>query len=373
MAEGGRDRQSAGSPPRCLFKVGGMLGKSRPFSLIATLALTIVSAPASMAADAPENATPESAAESQSDGWTILDTAELSTLADDDIARHRRVGENWDDIVVARKRFDENGFRWELLRLTSKLRPQGPLWVVLHDDEDAAFDSAIAALRLYGGVMVAVNSGPGAPRNQVGHGQCGRHNAVVTRCDPNRNFTDRAPAFSAAFLDARPAGQPIIAFHTNKPGFAGDGRGGSGHISLIGRPPSRGGRPPAIHNAYWGNGIAPLLDNPDSFLLMPFVAAGREPAMRDIACRRELNDAGINVWHEPVGLSDGSLSNLIALRYPGVTYFNIESREEPNLSVAADRHAVILAALHARCGDYFPPAAVPVAPSPESVTALPPG
>jgi hypothetical protein len=74
---------------------------------------------------------------------------------------------------VSEARFSEAGFNWHLLRFVNDAKPDGPLWVVPHDDENAAFDAAIAALKHYGGVVIAVNSGAGSARLQVGQGRCG--------------------------------------------------------------------------------------------------------------------------------------------------------------------------------------------------------
>ena len=36
----------------------------------------------------------------------------------------------------------------------------------------------------------------------------------VSMCDPNRNFADRTPIFTRAFLEQLAAGQPVIALPT---------------------------------------------------------------------------------------------------------------------------------------------------------------
>ena len=161
-------------------------------------------------------------AESQSvtaKSWTDIPSAEIGALADDDLQRHSGDAYYLTGLHISERRFSEAGFDWHLLRFVNSSKPDGPLWVVPHDDENAAFDAAIAALKLYGGVAVVVNSGPGSSRMQTGQGTCGGRHAILPRCDPNRNFSDKTPLFTNAFLEHRREGQPIIALHTNSPGL----------------------------------------------------------------------------------------------------------------------------------------------------------
>ena len=80
-----------------------------------------------------------------------------------------------------------------------------------HDNENAGFEAAFAALRKYGGTIVAVDSG-GV-----------RMNRTVTEgppIDPNRNFHDGLPLYPAQILSAVNRGAwPIIALHTNARGY----------------------------------------------------------------------------------------------------------------------------------------------------------
>jgi hypothetical protein len=74
---------------------------------------------------------------------------------------------------ILQVRFKERRRPWTIQTVDSG-RP-GPLWAVLHDDEDVAFDSAVQGLKTHGGVLFAVHTG--GKRNQDG-------------IDPNRNFSD---------------------------------------------------------------------------------------------------------------------------------------------------------------------------------------
>lgn len=141
------------------------------------------------------------------------------------------------------------------LALVESGRP-GPLFVVPHDDENAALVAGIAALQRHGGRLVAVRSG--------GTRDIGRGRAAV---DPNRIFGNRrtgpvcpggrrpAVAYTEAVLSARVPGQPILGLHSNKPG-----------PPLSARPAPRGMTavfPPVPPPA--GDRFA----DPDTFLIVP--------------------------------------------------------------------------------------------------------
>jgi hypothetical protein len=94
---------------------------------------------------------------------------------------------------IAQEKFKERRRQWTVQTVSSGR--QGPLWAVMHDDEDLAFDNAVQALNTYGGTLITVETG--GKRNQDG-------------VDPNRNFSDdnisctklgksATPRFTAAF------------------------------------------------------------------------------------------------------------------------------------------------------------------------------
>lgn len=275
--------------------------------------------------------------------WTKIETADIGGLADDDVQRNRGNAEFLTGLSVSEARFSEAGFNWHLLRFVNYAKPDGPLWIVPHDDENAAFDAAIAALKLYGGIAIAVNSGAGSARLQTGQGRCGGRPAFRTTCDPNRNFSPETPLFTQAHLDQLSAGRPIIALHTNTPGFGH----GKGDITILDAAAAgKGVIRPRRYGYFGGSGPAVLKDH-DSFAIIPF----RLPhiSVNDVTCRLALQSAGVHVWHEPVGKSDGSLSNYITLHKAGTAYVNMESRRETNLSLAAQRHGLMVAAYLKSC------------------------
>ena len=288
--------------------------------------------------------------ESQSvtaNSWTDIPPAEIGRLADDDLQRHHGDASYLTGLHISERRFSEAGFDWHLLRFVNSAKPDGPLWVVPHDDENAAFDAAIAALKLYGGVAVVVNSGPGSSRMQTGQGTCGGRHANLPRCDPNRNFSDKTPLFTNAFLEQRREGQPIIALHTNSPGF-GPGKGQITILDMVSA--SKGKIRPRSYGYFGGDGPQILKDH-DSYAIIPF----RIPEIpgKDVLCRKFLIQAGVHIWHEPVDKSDGSLSNYIVLNRPDTAYANMESRREIDLALASERQGLMIAAYLNGC-DHKP-------------------
>lgn len=281
-------------------------------------------------------------------GWTLVSAESRSIIADDDIQRHANDPAFWDGISISEKRFSENGFDWHLLRFSSLANHSSVIWFVPHDDENGAFDAMIAAIKKHGGMGIAVNSGPGSLRRQVGRGTCGGRPAVISTCDPNRNFSAATPLFTASVLDHRTEDwQPVIALHTN-------GAGASGDFSLLDTAAYIQGKIVMKAGAYRGRNPKAQMANYDTLGLIAYNARDGRPSDRAVRCRVKLNAAGIHFWHERVEKSDGSLSNYLALNRPDIDYFNAESREETDLAVAAGRHTIMIDAYLASCARTKP-------------------
>lgn len=179
--------------------------------------------------------------------------------------------------------------RWSLLVIAHRSRT-GPRWVLPHDNENAAFDAGIAAVRRYGGVLVAVESGEtrmwrGVDPNRIfGSGGCTRGRAD--------------PAYTAAVLAGLDRRFPIVGLHSNE-------RSG-GTISMA-RPYPGATAFPAAAGAPLRSG-APRRDD-DTLVIL----AGRAPPT-EAAARGAISwftERGVNVLYETVrpGRSDCSLSN----------------------------------------------------------------
>jgi hypothetical protein len=238
------------------------------------------------------------------------------TIADDDFARHRDPAE-WRGLAVSRIEFQEERGSWRLFRIANVKKPRGPLWFVPHDNENAGFEAALAGVRKHGGVVIAVDSGIAEDGR--------RRNAAVDRgrpIDPNRNFRDGYPRYAKTVLaDYARGARPIIALHTNSPGFDTSAsscnqsdRPGRGEVSIrfcddVMQPsPSQGRAWP--------------FDDDDTLAYVPW-RNGTSPSTA--WCGRALVTADFNVVFERVGVTDGSLSNYALLR--GLDYVNFETQE----------------------------------------------
>jgi hypothetical protein len=210
--------------------------------------------------------------------------------------------------------FDEGPLHWQLLVVENQGGPSRVLWVVPHDNEGDAFDTAVYGVRTYGGTVVAVKTGG----NRMNGPQ-----------DPNRNFdtsaggrcprqASRSPIYTRRVLRWWDGTAPILALHSNERGYEGDGRGGRGTISIARRVPGLVpyrskvpmGASPDDTMAY----VASLRPPPEDLPLMDFVAV--------------LNAKGINVVYEIVvpARNDCSLSNYAAL-LGAPHYVNLEVME----------------------------------------------
>ena len=216
------------------------------------------------------------------------------------------------DICNVSHTFTQDTLQWNLLVVRNRQRSGSVFWVVPHDDEGAAFDSAVASVREYGGTVVAVKTG--GQRENAGR-------------DPNRNF-DRGsgrlcpsqPSHSTVFarevLRWREGQAPIVALHTNDPGFTGDKRSGMGTISI--RLSSQRLKPFRAARA--------IGRSPDD--TMVYVTSQQPPEQNPelMGFVSRLNARRVNVLYEIVnaGSNDCSLSNYAVLENLG-RYFNVEA------------------------------------------------
>ncbi|MES2095787.1 MAG: hypothetical protein V4459_03435 [Pseudomonadota bacterium] len=276
-----------------------------------------------------------------------------TTIVDDDFRRNR-APDLWRNLSVQHLTFQDGRATWRLWRIVNTCNPNGPLWVVPHDNENAAFDAAVRAVRTYGGVAVIVDTGA------EDRGYAARFNTAVSYgppIDPNRNFLSESSAYVRAVLaDLGPVPRPIIALHTNAPGFDPASSncparepGGSGNISIL------------LCNAKFmpvgSSGGAWPFDDPDSLAIIPFLNdADRPSAFCAVALRKQ----DYNVVFEHVTETDGSLSNYSILH--GYRYVNFETRDrsdQPNgLTDARNRLDQMIDGLMAKCLGVVAPARV---------------
>ena len=250
----------------------------------------------------------------------IVTPVDPLTMGTDDFARLADPA-LWDGLSVTRIEFRDDRAFWRVYRIDNQRKPGGPLWFVPHDNENAAFQAAIYAVRAYGGQVVAVEEarsvdGPDSRMNgDVAFGK---------PIDPNRNFRDETPNYANEILAG--LGNParlIVALHTNEPGYDSSAS-------------TCGPQPPA----YTGKGeISVLLcndlymprpsvsedwpfDDTDSVAIVSYPGSG---GPGDGYCVRALADADMNIMLERVMTSDGSLSNFAL--FHGLPYVNLETQD----------------------------------------------
>lgn len=209
---------------------------------------------------------------------------------------------------IQQEEFKERRRPWIIQTVTAQ-RP-GPLWAIMHDDEDVSFDNAVDALSRYGGTLVAVETG-------------GKRN--LSGIDPNRNFSadgigcrklgnDAAPRYAAFFGELFDKTQTIVALHNNSKDRIPSG--GLGHVSMDLVPKSMRASP-VPDGALASEYALVLLAASD---LDDATAASRTAV---------LNEAGINVVLERVreGHGDCSLSNYAVLTGKS-NYFNVTVNDD---------------------------------------------
>ena len=266
------------------------------------------------------------------------------TVDDDDFARHRDPAD-WTGLKTEEISFDEERAIWHLFRITKPGHRNGPLWFVPHDNENAGFEAGLAALRRYGGTMIVVDS-DGKRRNSAV--------AFGTAIDPNRNFHDGLPRYPSQVLASlNHGGWPIIALHTNAPGYDPDGSlcapegdaSGSGIISIrycdaVLHPRA------SISRAY-------PFDDDDT---VAFATYNATQPPDDAFCARQMAAADFNIVFERVVGSDGSLSNYAVTHH--LAYLNFETRtqglEPVKLAAARDRLTWMIDHAIKMCGGERP-------------------
>jgi hypothetical protein len=221
-------------------------------------------------------------------------------------------------ICIKTIEFDENRLHWRIQILDSG-RP-GHNWILLHDDENTAFDAALYAIAKYGGKAVEIDLLRPIPAS-----------AIV---DPNHNFAvsddqrrtcrgpvrPPAPHFTSVILEHL-GPPPYLALHNNYDGHFRNGGGGNLSVrqsgrALLGLPARRS---------------ADRLSDEDNFVIVSGLAPPLRMVGRVRRITEELRDAGINVIYEYVNRNsyDCSLSNYLLIHggvLPG-EYFNIEAEE----------------------------------------------
>jgi hypothetical protein len=240
------------------------------------------------------------------------------TIDDDDFIRTRDPS-IWRGLELQRITFTENGAHWALWRVSNSKRPSGPLWLQLHDNENAPFLGVIEAVKKYGGVAVFVDTGP---RDNTYVSRFNRNVEYGPRIDPNRNFW-RPGIYTSAILndlrDANGKNRTIISIHSNSPSFdsrnstCGTGNG-RGEINILVCNDTMFPRP-SMSRRY-------PFDDDDSLAIIPFMGRWQD---KKAFCAQALVKADFNIGFEKIVTSDGSLSNYAILT--NLNYINLETQD----------------------------------------------
>lgn len=235
-----------------------------------------------------------------------------SDMRDKDVKRHAAVLGPESGLCLSDLDFEENGLKWQITVIDNTKQPNGPTIYLLHDNENAAFDTAIYSVLRYGGKVIAVEAGDSRThQNQDPNRNFGMTKKATASCKEMRKRP--APLFTQFLLDLR---NPRISFfltlHNNANGHTGNG--GSGGISAA--------RTSAVMSGFMTE--AAKTDEDDAILL-----AGTKPFEQERRAKRAADfflERGVNVIYEHVipERNDCSFSNYVVLNGLG-EYFNIEA------------------------------------------------
>lgn len=240
----------------------------------------------------------------------------FAQISDPDIKRNKKVLASTPQICITQHSFSEHGVKWKYLVLSNTKRKSGPTLAVLHDNENAAFDTALYSVIKYGGKMIAV--------------EAAEKRLFISGQDPNRNFGETsngtrscrgmikrpAPIFTREIKKHFGKKYPIITLHNNANGYSG--AGGSGSISAK--------RNSSIMTGHMSTKPKGKLSDEDNSI----ITAGKVPFStfaKKSKLLRYMNNKGINIIYEAINASvnDCSFSNyaVLVLKKP---YFNIEAQ-----------------------------------------------
>lgn len=237
------------------------------------------------------------------------------TVDDEDLRRHAATFLANPRLCVETESFVEHNLDWQFTIITNTRKRRGPVLILLHDNEDASFETALYGIVKYGGKVVAVEAS-------------GRRIFKAVQ-DPNRNFAASAraaatcqemkikssPVFTEMVRSHFHRRHPVITLHNNDDGYSGGG--GAGTISAA--------RQSAVLTGLMTPKPAGRLSDEDNAVLLASTRSLGEnaDAGKDIAF---FHARGINVIYEHVrpDINDCSLSNYVVLNRLG-DYYNLEA------------------------------------------------
>lgn len=218
--------------------------------------------------------------------------AEMGVAIDDDDLWRNREFIASHGLIVETEALDEGDITFEFVTIRAVGR-SGPTFVILHDNEDEAFDTAVQAIVQFGGQVVAIENN--------------RHRRI-DGIDPNQifetpEFTMFTEYFEKLFSDQR----RVIALHNNTNACNNHKKS-----ICVNNPRENVTAFPApgsdVDDLIWISAATNVLEN-----------EGQRPLID------QLNGRGVNVLYEHVGdYKDHSMSEWAAKS--GRAYFNIEAQ-----------------------------------------------
>lgn len=234
-------------------------------------------------------------------------------VRDRDIARNIGFFQVNSGLCITEEFVAEHGRKWHMVVISNRKAARGPVWAILHDNENSAFDAALYSVAKYGGKMIALETG---------------ESRSFSRQDPNRNFgatrnitapcrnmvNAPAPAFTEAISRHFDPKYPVLTMHSNENGHVGNG--GAGHISA--------NRSSATMKGIMTRSPRGTLSDEDNAVL----TAGTTPFESNAKAQKlasYLDGMGINMIYEHVrtNTNDCSFSFHVKLNNLG-DYYNIE-------------------------------------------------
>ncbi|MEM6849200.1 MAG: hypothetical protein AAF580_14230 [Pseudomonadota bacterium] len=231
----------------------------------------------------------------------------LADQRDPDIRRNRSALASFPVCLSKATVRDAGRSDWVFTTYTNKMSPNGPIWYLPHDDEDAAFDAAVYAIATYGGRFIAADAREKRNFGNIDPNRAfGRTNGSVRPCSITRAY----PAYTQFVMDGFRGARNILTLHTNADGPPLSVRVNSAKLR---------GYPATVNVG---------LSDPDNVVIL----AGRQPLENNRQVARfadALRGAGLNVIYERVtrANNDCSLSNYMALSGERRLYVNIEAQD----------------------------------------------
>ncbi len=241
---------------------------------------------------------------------TLISPLEKSDYNNPDIRRNHKALKK---LCLYRAVFHEGNQNWKMLLVFNHYKPHGAFWFLPHDNENTAFDSAVYAVRRYGGGFLAVDSGD--RRYHAGQ-------------DPNRNFSDSHSKVPSCCYQKAPSpiytrnvfriinafkksGMPYLALHNNtNGGGVSILKSSKGVQSFLAYP---------LEQVIHGKGLK------DEDSLVYIAGSHAKPPSRKI---NRLLHEGMHVKYERVNRAnnDCSMSNYVVLGKHSERYYNIEAQ-----------------------------------------------